>query len=152
MSITSDILSKLMACKGKIRTVKFKRPMQLRKDYKSLDLIKETVMQVRCGIKFDATKESIEGRKDGTLPVKNTGLKGRKWVIYPFVLSNDKGELLFRFQKVNSLMQTKVTYYLNGAPVEESAIKDYCVSDEFRKRDKPSSTFDSKLDSIAQIT
>jgi len=150
----AQILSTLLANKGQIRTVKIKRPLKLKKGCESdYPIYKETIQQARCGISYENIKAVSEGRDNGELPAKNMGMKGKSWELYPYLLRNDGGELLFRFYRVNSMMGVKTKFFLGEKEVDKPEIASMVYASDLNTKVRPSlsNVFDVKIKSIVEV-
>ena len=145
----SEILKILLANKGQIRTIKIRRRLKTKKDYKHVEVYKETTLQARCGIKNDNRASVIEGRENGTLPARNSGLKGKEWEIYPYLLRTKEGELLFRFYKVHSVMNTAPNFYLYEKKVDKDEISSFTYASELKGN--PSDVFEININNIIEV-
>ncbi len=101
------------------------------------DCIKKRVRAtVRFGIDYDHMKAVQEGRKDGILPSKNTGLPWGHWDEYPYFIEHTPKGAITPVHYLRAYIGTganlTTTYYLNGREVDKKVIEPMVLKSELK--------------------
>ena len=135
--------------KGSNVFVEWERPVKTKKGH-NLNLTKKTRMLCRIGVEYDNKAKTQEERENGTLPIKNAGLKGFKWIEHKTILQAIKSQKLYlRLEKGTFKSQPKVEYKLNGKIIEKEDYKHCMLASEIKTRN--TDTFNVKLEDIITI-
>lgn len=148
----SAILKSLLQNKGQFRTIVTRRLVKFKKEFKNEPPVyKEVAQQVRCGVNYNNISNVSEARDNGDLPEKNAGFKGKEWVIFPYLLKNDAGDLFFRFYKVMSMANKKPKYFSGNKEISLDEIKGKVYASEIRERSNPAMAFEVNIKNIIEL-
>ena len=148
-----DILTELLNKKGQIATIKIRRPLKTRKEFSKIKIIKESVMQIRCGINYDNINKVKEARYIGDLPAQNEGLSSNLiWSIYPYLLKNTKtNKSYFRFYTVNNNFVPSIKYILDKEEVTKDDIKQFVLASEISDHKGDKTCFNIEVNKIVEV-
>lgn len=120
--------------KGSFSSMVWEKELPLKKAFKGNNIVtKRSYGVVRCGIVYDNINSVQEKRATGVLPAVNNGLVWGEWLIPNyFIKHNGKIYLRCAESKANKI---KTVYFLNGRPVEKSAVEPMCLASAFSKHD-----------------
>ena len=122
---------------GKFQTIKYQRQCKVLKSC-PYEITKVTIASsVRVGCQYDNLGRVKQKRMDGELPSENVGLRGMKWVEYPFLLESEKtGE---QYLRVELCKNSKFTsqYYVGNKMVSKESIMEYLTASEKKSGDMP---------------
>jgi hypothetical protein len=133
--------------KGANVSLEWERKVTTLAAFKNVDLRKRVTMSGRIGVEYDNMQKTIEGRENGTLPAVNAGMKGKDWIIYPFLSMGKNGPLVRFTPNTNSNARAKSVYFLNGKEIDKSHIENMLPASSFN----PPAVFDVKLEDILKI-
>lgn len=140
-----ELLEKILSRKGQIITITTQRDMKVRKNHEPIQKI--STFQARVGVSYDNIASVKEKRESGELPKENKGLPWGEWEVYPYIIAH-KGERYIRCTAIDSFAGS-VKYYRNGVELDESIVREECLSSEFG--DKSGDVFNVKLSSILDV-
>lgn len=122
---------------GKFQTIKYQRTCKVLKNC-PYEIRKVTVASsVRVGCQYDNLGSVKQKRMDGELPSDNIGLRGMKWVEYPFLLESEKtGEQYLRIELCKGSKFTS-QYYIGDRAVNKEEIMEYLAASEKKSGDMP---------------
>lgn len=152
---TEQILSLVTGMSGRHVNVQFQTEGKPSKDHKGVVLQKKTDGTFRVGISFENLKgvrEGIESGERGQVEAP----KGRKWVSYPFVLSNlDETQQYLRlyYPTGGAIQSPDVTYLVDGKEVEKDEYLSYLTESDRKPKPKNPNMdcFDVKIGNILKI-
>ena len=132
------IIDDLKRKAGKFQTIKYQKTCKVLKGC-PYEIKKVTIASsVRVGCQYDNLGKVKQKRMDGKLPYTNAGLKGMRWVDYPFLLESEKtGE---QYLRVELCKNSKFTsqYYVGDKAVSKEEIMEYLsASEKKRSGDMP---------------
>lgn len=147
---TNELKKAILNKNAQFTALQWSRPCKTLKG--CTDEIIKTVKarNIRIGAGYDNMKAVKEGRANGELPTENQGLKGKKWIEYPYILQsiyNDTEYVRIETAK-NSVFETE--YTKNGVRVTKSEIADLLYANEKAHREMPT-VMDINLDNITNI-
>ena len=104
----------------------------------------------RLGVGYDNMKTVQEKRENGDLPEINQGLKGVKWLRYPYTLISVKTQKVLL--RVSLCKDSKITtkWVLNGEPATYEQVEPYLLASEKRKNNKPD-VINVKIENIGHL-
>ena len=131
------IVDELRRKAGKFQTIKYQRTCKVLKSC-PYEIKKVTVASsVRVGCQYDNLGSVKQKRMDGELPGENIGLRGMKWVEYPFLLESEKtGEQYLRIELCKGSKFTS-QYYIGDKAVSKEEIIGYLAASEKKSGDMP---------------
>lgn len=129
---TEYIVTRLLQLRpGSFHRIRYQRPLKFRKAFEEANFgFKETEGIFRLGINYEnlgAVREKREA--DGS---ENEGMApSLQWLVFPRLILNTKTEKIYaRIYTANGQIP-KVSYTLNGSPVEKESLREYCLASEF---------------------
>ena len=148
-----DILTELLNKRGQIATIKIRRPLKTRKEFSKIKIIKESIMQVRCGLNYDHLSKVCDDRYSGNLPSQNQGLPANlKWLTFPFLLRNVKtNKSYFRFYTVNNNFVPSIKYILDKEEVTKDDIKQFVLASEISEHKGDKTCFNIEVNKIVEV-
>lgn len=153
MATASEVLNKILTCKGQHVTIRFKTnpaPASPKKLNAGIVLEKETKGAFKAGINYANIKEVREAIEAGERgPVQAP--KGRKWKQFPHILESEKtGEELVRLYPASGDNQhPSVVYRVNGNEVTKEDFVSYLP--ESKRQSEAKICFDLKVANILDM-
>ena len=141
--------------KGQICKFRGRRLMKTLKTFSHLKVEKESSYLCRIGIEYEnmgVVKQVREGGKEAT------GLKGKVWELYPYILRSEKTDnLLLRIYSVDptkGLEGKDIKYYINDIEIGNhniETVKTCCLASEFKEGGPRPIMLDFPLDAITEV-
>ena len=153
MATASEVLNKILTCKGQHVTIRFKTspaPASPKKVNAGIVLEKETKGAFKAGINYANIKEVREAIETGERgPVQAP--KGRKWKQFPHILESEKtGEELVRLYPASGDNQhPSVVYRVNGNEVTKENFLSFLP--ESKRQSEAKICFDLKVANILDV-
>jgi hypothetical protein len=147
----SPRIQALFSVRGQIISLQIGRPAKVRKGMEPV--YKYSRILCRCGIDYNAQKDVIAKRLDGTLPSEPQAMSWGEWVpnCFPY-LKHYKDSYYFRFSTLKSEHHKKdVQWVRDGKEISESEAKEVCLASEFPKEDRDLDCFDLRVEHILEI-
>jgi hypothetical protein len=141
--------------KGQICKFRGRRLMKTLKKFSHLKFEKESSYLCRIGIEYENMGVVKQVRGEGK---QATGLKGKVWELYPYILRSEKTDnLLLRIYSVDptkGLEGKDIKYYLDDIEVgihNIKTIKSCCLASEFKEGGRRPIMLDFPLDAIIEV-
>lgn len=143
-------MDRINAKRGAFRSVLWERNLKTRKNVNDVIIKRTYGTALRFGVEYDKMASTKKGRKDGTLPAENQGLRGRVWLVPNLSMRSLKtGNTLVRLSLAqNSTFRTE--YFKNGVKVEKSEIEPLVLKSEVASHEMPN-VFDLNVENILCI-
>lgn len=151
---TEYIVTRLLQLKpGSFHRIRYQRPLKFRKTFEESNFgFKETEGIFRFAINYDNIGDVKDKRADGSLPEENAGLPPNLiWLVPPRLLKNIKTDRIFARVYTVRGQVPKVSYTLNGQPVEKDSLKELCLASEFAEK-KEIDCFTLDVENILEIS
>lgn len=155
MATASEVLNKILTCKGQHVTIRFKsnpEPASPKKVNAGIVLEKETLGAFKAGINYANIKEVREAIEAGERgPVQAP--KGKKWKQFPHILESLKtGEELVRlYPSSGSNQRPSVIYRVNGNEVSKDDFLSYLPESKRQSNSADKTCFDCRVSNILDI-
>lgn len=148
-----DKLKFIFSKKGQICKFRGRRQMKTLKTFCDLKIEKESSYLCRIGIEYENMGVVKQVREEGK---EASGLKGKVWEIYPYILRSEKTDnLLLRIYAVNpekGLEGIEKKYYINDIEVTDILqVKACCLASEFKEGGSRPIMLDFPLDAIIDV-
>jgi hypothetical protein len=135
--------------RGQFVALKTSRNLKMKKGYEPV--LKVSEFTVRVGIDHENQARVKEVREEGK---EASGLVGREWVHFPYILMTTHNKALFRCYPVSAEVGSgvrSVKFFRGGIEItkEEAAVGAY--AGEFAEKDEAPTGFDVNIDNITHI-
>jgi hypothetical protein len=117
---------------------------------------KQSEVVIRTGIDYEALKDVIEGRADGTMASEPAPLPWGAWSQWPIhIVHTPKGETVerdyLRCYPASIEVTPKVSYFIDGKEATKEMAMAICRPSAFSSSDKPKKCFDVNCDNIISL-